>query len=60
MRQLFFDCAAQQSTLRRMVAQPRPQMNEKRRSKRLIQINGTFPNKPIGRDRLGKHGVHQY
>jgi len=45
---------------RRMVAQPRRQINEKRRSKRLIQINRPRSNKPNRVDRLGKHGVHQY
>ena len=40
---IFFDCATQQTfgraRQRRMVAQPRRQTNEKRRSKRLMQIN---------------------
>jgi transposase len=43
-----------------MVAQPRRQINEKRRSKRLMQINRRRSNKPNRVDRLGKHGVHQY
>jgi hypothetical protein len=45
---------------RRMVAQPRRQNNQKRRSKRLMQINRPRSNKPNRVDRLGKHGVHQY
>jgi hypothetical protein len=43
-----------------MVAQPRRQTNEKRRSKRLMQINRACSNKPNGMDRLGKPSVHQY
>jgi len=43
-----------------MVAQPRRQTNEKRRSKRLMQINRPRSNKPNRVDRLGKPGVHQY
>jgi hypothetical protein len=43
-----------------MVAQPRRQTGEKRRSKRLMQINRARANKPNRVDRLGKHGVHQY
>jgi hypothetical protein len=43
-----------------MVAQPRRQTSEKRRSKRLIQINRARSNKPNRVDRLGKPGVHQY
>jgi hypothetical protein len=49
-----------QARQRRMVAQPRGQTNEKRRSKRLIQINRACSNKPNRVDRLGKPGVHQY
>jgi hypothetical protein len=45
---------------RRMVAQPRRQNNQKRRSKRLMQINRPRSNKPNPVDRLGKPGVHQY
>jgi hypothetical protein len=45
---------------RRMVAQPRRQNNEKRRSKRLMQINRICSNKPNRVDQLGKHRVHQY